>query len=71
MSDDLKAVRYEPIALSSESTVVAEFSPDATGVREAVYQSEAALEKTFIEQLQLQAYDYLPLTSEAELIANL
>lgn len=71
MSEDLKSARYEPIALSNESTVVAEFLPDAAGVREASYQSEAALEKALIEQLRLQAYDYLPLASEAELIANL
>ncbi len=71
MSEDLKPVRCEPIALSNESTVVAEFLPDPTGVREATYQSESALEKAFIEQLRLQAYDHLPLTSEAQLIANL
>ena len=70
MSEDLKPYRYEPIALSNESTVVAEFVPDHA-VREAVYQSEAELEKTFIKQLQVQAYEYLPITSEAELIANL
>ncbi|PKO90883.1 MAG: DEAD/DEAH box helicase [Betaproteobacteria bacterium HGW-Betaproteobacteria-1] len=70
MSEDLKSHRYEPIALSSESTVVAEFVPEL-GVREAAYQSEAALERDFIAQLQKQAYDYLPLTSEAALVANL
>ncbi|MFU8817602.1 MAG: type I restriction endonuclease subunit R, partial [Pseudomonadales bacterium] len=70
MSEDLKPHRYEPIALSSESTVVAEFVPEP-GVREAGYQSEAALERDFIAQLQKQAYDYLPLTSEAALVANL
>jgi type I restriction enzyme R subunit len=71
MSEDLKPFRYEPIALSNESTVVAEFLPDTPSVRDSAYQSEAALEKAFIEQLQIQAYDYLALTSEAELIANL
>lgn len=71
MSEDLKPLRYEPIALSNESTVVAEFQPDALGVREAAYQSEAELEKSFIKQLQMQAYEYLPITSEAELVANL
>ncbi|WP_447585705.1 type I restriction endonuclease subunit R [Pseudoxanthomonas mexicana] len=70
MSEDLKPHRYEAIALSSESTVVAEFVPEP-GVREPGYQSEAALERDFIAQLQMQAYDYLPLTSEAALIANL
>lgn len=62
--------RYEPIALSNESTVVAEFAPDGK-VREESYQSEAALEAAFIRQLEVQAYERLPLTSEAELIANL
>lgn len=61
--------RYEPIAVSDESTVVAEFVP--AGVREERYQSEAGLERALIEQLQAQAYDYLPITSEADLIANL
>ncbi|MFO1473351.1 MAG: type I restriction endonuclease [Lysobacterales bacterium] len=51
------------------STVVAEFVP--AGVREERYQSEAGLERALIEQLQAQAYDYLPITSEADLIANL
>jgi type I restriction enzyme R subunit len=69
MSEDLTSNRYEPIALSNESTVVAEFLADR--VRETAYQSEAELEKAFIKQLQLQAYEYLPITSEADLIANL
>lgn len=51
--------------------MVAEFQPEALGVREAAYQSEAELEKGFIEQLQVQAYEYLPITSEAELTAKL
>ena len=71
MSEDLKSCRYEPIALSNESTVVAEFLPEFLGVREAAYQSEAELEKAFIKQLQVQAYEYLPIASEIELIANL
>ena len=71
MSEELKSARYEPIALSSESTVVAEFLPEFLGVRETAYQSEAELEKALIRQLQVQAYEYLPITSEAELVANL
>jgi type I restriction enzyme R subunit len=70
MNEDLKPYHYEPIALSNESTVVAEFVPEYA-VREAAYQSEAALERDFIVQLQRQAYEYLPITSEAELVANL
>ncbi|MFC5770656.1 type I restriction endonuclease subunit R, partial [Thauera sinica] len=70
MSEDLKPYRYEPIALSNESTVVAEFvRPNE--MREERYQSEAELERDFIARLQVQAYEYLRLTSEADLVANL
>ena len=69
MSEETIPYRIEPIALSNESTVVAEFLPDE--VRETAYQSEAGLEKAFIKQLAFQAYEYLPLTSEADLVANL
>jgi type I restriction enzyme R subunit len=61
--------RYEPIAISAESTVVAEFIPELGG--QASYQSEAELEREFITQLQAQAYEYLFITTEAQLIANL
>jgi type I restriction enzyme R subunit len=63
--------RYEPIALSGESTVVAEYLPDPSATQESGYQSEAELEKAFIRQLRTQAYDYLTVTSESGLIANL
>ncbi len=66
---DVPARRYEPIAVSAESTVVAEYVPDTHA--EAAYQSEAALEHELIRLLQSQAYGYLPLTSEAQLVANL
>jgi len=70
VSEDLKPSRYEAIALSNESTVVAEFvRPNE--VREERYQSEAELERDLIERLQVQAYEYLRITSEADLIANL
>lgn len=70
MSENPQTYRYEPIALSNESTVVAEFvRPNE--IKETGYQSEAALERDFIERLQLQACDYLPITSEAQLKANL
>lgn len=61
--------KYDPIAVSSESTVVAEYIPDAAGV--SSYQSEADLERELIRLLQSQAYEYLPITSEAQLVANL
>lgn len=61
--------KYDPIAVSNESTVVAEYVPDAAA--EPSYQSEADLERELIRLLQSQAYEYLPITSEADLIANL
>ena len=63
------AVRYEPVAVSAESTVVTEFVPGPATA--SGYQSEADLEHLFIDLLQEQAYEYLPLHSEAELVANL
>ena len=66
---DASPRRYEPIAVSAESTVVAEYVPD--GHTAAAYQSEAALEQELIRLLKSQAYEYLPITSEAQLIANL
>ncbi|MFA7267461.1 MAG: type I restriction endonuclease, partial [Candidatus Nanopelagicales bacterium] len=61
--------RYDPIAVSAESTVVAEYVSDAAV--EAAYQSEAALERELIRLLESQAYEYLPIRTESELIANL
>lgn len=66
---DSASVRYDPIAVSSESTVVAEYVPDAAEA--AAYQSEAALESEFIRLLQSQAYERLTVTSEVQLVANL
>ena len=68
MSDTIPT-RFEPIVVSAESTVVAEFVPDATS--EVAYQSEADLERELIKLLQSQAYEYLPITSEAQLVGNL
>lgn len=66
---DLSPRKYDPIAVSSESTVVAEHIPDAVGA--GSYQSEAELERELIRLLQSQAYEYLPITSEAQHVANL
>ncbi|WP_432509343.1 type I restriction endonuclease subunit R [Kineococcus auxinigenes] len=63
------ARRYDPIAVSAESTVVAEHVPDPKV--EAAYQSESALERELIRLLESQAYEYLPITSEQQLVANL
>lgn len=70
MSEERKPYNYDPIAVSNESTVVAQYIPDSQ-VRETTYQSEDALEREFIKQLERQAYDYLLIGSEEELIANL
>ena len=61
--------KYTLVAENPESTVVAEYQPLYR--RETTFQSEADLEKAFIEQLKTQAYEYLPITSEDNLIANL
>ncbi len=63
------SVHYDLIVVSSESTVVAEYVPDTKG--SGGYQSEAELEKQFIRLLQGQAYEYLPITAEGDLVANL
>ena len=61
--------KFEPISISNESTVVAELKDFVR--KETAYQSESELEKQFIELLQDQAYDFLNIDSEAELIHNL
>jgi type I restriction enzyme R subunit len=61
--------RYEPIAVSAESTVIAEFVNEdhqASG-----YQSEADLEQELIKILKGQAYEYLTFSSEEQLVVNL
>ena len=63
------ATRIDVIAASSESTVVAEFVPEPS--TDTGYQSEAELEKLFIKLLQGQAYGYLTITTEDQLVANL
>jgi len=63
------AIRYEPVAVGGESTVVAEYT--ATYDAAATYQSETELEQDFITVLRAQEYEYLRIASEADLIANL
>ena len=60
---------YNVIAATTENTVVTSYEPSKT--RSDSYQSEAALEQAFIQQLTEQGYAYLPIHTEAELIANL
>ena len=61
--------QYNMVAENTESTIVAEY--DAERSKESKYQSEAELENAFIKQLQAQAYEYLPLHTEQDLINNL
>lgn len=63
------SLRYEPIAVTDESTVVAAYVPDPSASEG--YQSEAALEEDFIKRLQSQAYERLTIASAADLEANL
>jgi type I restriction enzyme R subunit len=57
------------VAQNSQSTVVAEFTPSPRKAEH--YQSEDALEKEFIKQLENQAYEYLVIHKEEDLITNL
>lgn len=62
-------ITYDLVSENPESTVVAEFEPAYRSA--AQYQSEAEMEADFVRQLTRQAYDYLPVASEKELIDNL
>ncbi len=61
--------QYNIVAENPESTVVTDYQPIIR--KDTAFQSEIDLEKAFIDLLGTQAYDYLPITSENELIANL
>lgn len=61
--------RYNTISENPQSTVVAEYTPEYRTAKS--YQSEAELERAFIKQLESQAYEYLAITSEADLVLNL
>ncbi|PWB38337.1 MAG: DEAD/DEAH box helicase [Parcubacteria group bacterium] len=61
--------KYNLVAENSQSTVVAEYAPDKK--RSKSYQSESELERAFIELLETQAYEYLAITSEDDLVLNL
>jgi type I restriction enzyme R subunit len=67
----VKHTYYNMVAENSESTVVSRYIRDASMLRDAGYQSEADLEQDFIKQLQSQAYEYLAIKTESDLIANL
>jgi len=60
---------FEIVASTTESTVVAEYTPEK---RKSIdYQSEAELEKDFINHLVSQGYDFIIIKSEQDLIENL
>lgn len=61
--------KYSMVAENSNSTVVTKYIPASR--RASDYQSEAELEKALVEQLQKQAYEYLTITSETDLVQNL
>ncbi len=61
---------FEIVASSTESTVVAEYTPEIKG-KSTDYQSEAALEQDFINRLVSQGYEYITIKSEQDLIDNL
>ncbi|MCL2821640.1 MAG: hypothetical protein FWD86_00355, partial [Firmicutes bacterium] len=60
---------YNIVAATNESTVVTEYVPDKR--RATDYQSEAELEKEFIQRLIEQGYEQLTVKNEAGLIDNL
>lgn len=60
---------YRMIAENADSTVVSDYSPAYKRAKH--YESEAELEKMFIALLSSQAYDYMSITSEANLVSNL
>ncbi len=61
--------QFNLVVENPESTVVGKY--EVLKRKDAGYQSEADLEKSFIEQLQQQAYEYLRINSEEDMIFNL
>ena len=60
---------FNIVAETNENTVVTTYEP--LPKRSEAYQSEAELEKEFIRMLGEQGYTYLPIHTEADLVANL
>ena len=60
---------FNIVAQTTENTVVTEYEP--VKARSDSYQSEADLEQEFIRMLTEQGYEYLPIHTEDELLANL
>ncbi len=60
---------FNIVAQTNENTVVTEYEPVKTHPEN--YQSEASLEKEFIQMLTEQGYTYLPIHQEKDMIDNL
>ena len=61
--------QYQLVSENPESTVVSEYFTSQFSA--AQYRNEEEMEKDFISRLSRQAYDYLPIKTEQELIDNL
>ena len=61
--------RFNIVAATTENTVVTSY--ESVKNRSDSYQSEAALEREFIQLLAQQGHEYLPIHQEADLISNL
>ncbi|VEU70805.1 type I restriction endonuclease subunit R [Mycoplasmopsis glycophila] len=62
---------YKQIMERNNDTVVADISLIRNKKRDQKYQSEAELEQSFINILESQGYEYLPIDNEKDLIQNL
>ena len=60
---------YNIVSSDNDSTVVAEYKAEYRAAKD--YQSEADLEREFIKRLQGQGYEYINVTDEPGLVANL
>lgn len=58
---------FEIVASSTENTVVAEYTPEKR--KSTDYQSEAELEKDFINRLTNQGYEYITISTDAAISA--
>ncbi|MCQ2336515.1 MAG: type I restriction endonuclease subunit R [Paludibacteraceae bacterium] len=62
--------QYQILSENNTSTVIAHYERQNL-VEDEGYQTEADLERSLIEQLKRQGYEYVPIHNESELIANL
>lgn len=62
-------MNYKIVAETNEATVVAKYTPEKR--KSTDYQSEADLEKDFINRLEKQGYEYITINNEKDLISNL